>query len=141
MTSAKPVQQSQPASNADPRWTAIATRDKRSDGKFFYSVRTTGVYCRPSCPARPARRENVEFHATAEEAARAGFRPCKRCRPDRNSRADAALRAAIVQHWPLTSRVSSRTHASASIFRSMCAAQPFSNESGGHCGRLARGLP
>ncbi len=97
MSSAKPMQQSQPASNADPRWTAIATRDKRSDGEFFYSVKTTGVYCGPSCPARPARRENVEFHATAEEAERAGFRPCKRCRPDRNSRADAALRAAIVQ--------------------------------------------
>jgi len=97
MTSAKPMQQSQPARNADPRWTAIATRDKRSDGEFFYSVKTTGVYCGPSCPARPARRENVEFHATAEEAERAGFRPCKRCRPDRNSRADAALRAAIVQ--------------------------------------------
>ena len=64
MTSAKPMQQSQPARNADPRWTAIAMRDKRSDGEFFYSVRTTGVYCRPSCAARPARRENVEFHAT-----------------------------------------------------------------------------
>jgi AraC family transcriptional regulator of adaptative response/methylated-DNA-[protein]-cysteine methyltransferase len=97
MTSVKPMQQSPPARNADPRWTAIATRDKRSDGEFFYSVRTTGVYCRPSCGARPARRENVEFHATAEEAERAGFRPCKRCRPDRNSRADAALRAGIAR--------------------------------------------
>src|SRR5258708_36214474 len=97
MTSVKPMQQSPPARNADPRWTAIATRDKRSDGEFFYSVRATGVYCRPSCAARPARRENVEFHATAEEAERARFRPCKRCRPDRNSRADAALRAGNVQ--------------------------------------------
>jgi AraC family transcriptional regulator of adaptative response/methylated-DNA-[protein]-cysteine methyltransferase len=97
MTSAKPMQQSQPASNADPRWTAIATRDTRSDGEFFYSVRTTGVYCRPSCAARPARRENVAFHTTAEEAERAGFRPCKRCKPDRNSRADAALPVAIVK--------------------------------------------
>jgi AraC family transcriptional regulator, regulatory protein of adaptative response / methylated-DNA-[protein]-cysteine methyltransferase len=96
MTSAKPMQQSQPASTADPRWTAIATRDTRSDGEFFYSVRTTGVYCRPSCAARP-RRENVAFHASAEEAERAGFRPCKRCRPDRLSSSDAALRVAIVK--------------------------------------------
>ena len=97
MTSANPMQQSQPASNADPRWTAIATRDTRSDGEFFYSVRTTGVYCRPSCAARPARRENVAFHTTAEEAERTGFRPCKRCRPDRISSPDAALRVAIVK--------------------------------------------
>jgi AraC family transcriptional regulator of adaptative response/methylated-DNA-[protein]-cysteine methyltransferase len=97
MVSAKPMQQSQPASDADPRWIAIATRDTGSDGEFFYSVRTTGVYCRPSCAADPARRENVAFHATAEEAERAGFRPCKRCRPDRISSPDAALRVAIVK--------------------------------------------
>ena len=95
MTSAKPMRQSQPPSGSDPRWTAIATRDTRSDGQFFYSVRTTGVYCRPSCAARPAKRENVAFHATAQEAERAGFRPCKRCRPDRIS--GAALRVAIVK--------------------------------------------
>jgi AraC family transcriptional regulator, regulatory protein of adaptative response / methylated-DNA-[protein]-cysteine methyltransferase len=97
MASAKPMQQSQPASDADPRWAAIATRDTRSDGEFLYSVRTTGVYCRPSCAARPARRENVGFHATAKEAERAGFRPCKRCRPDRISSPDATLRVAIVR--------------------------------------------
>ncbi|HYM47627.1 MAG TPA: bifunctional DNA-binding transcriptional regulator/O6-methylguanine-DNA methyltransferase Ada, partial [Burkholderiaceae bacterium] len=51
-------------------------------GKFFYSVKTTGVFCRPSCAARSARPENVEFHATAADAERAGFRPCKRCKPD-----------------------------------------------------------
>jgi AraC family transcriptional regulator of adaptative response/methylated-DNA-[protein]-cysteine methyltransferase len=70
------------ATVSDPRWTAVATRDPRADGKFFYSVRTTGVYCRPSCGARSARPENVEFHATAGDAERAGFRPCKRCKPD-----------------------------------------------------------
>ena len=58
------------------------TRDPQADGKFFYSVRTTGVYCRPSCGARSARPENIEFHATAADAERAGFRPCKRCKPD-----------------------------------------------------------
>ena len=66
----------------DPRWAAVVARDPKVDGKFFYSVRTTGVYCRPSCGSRRARRENVAFHATAAAAERAGFRPCKRCKPD-----------------------------------------------------------
>ncbi|HLK40523.1 MAG TPA: bifunctional DNA-binding transcriptional regulator/O6-methylguanine-DNA methyltransferase Ada [Polyangiaceae bacterium] len=66
----------------DPRWIAIRTRDARADGTFFYSVRTTGVYCRPSCGARPPLPRNVAFHPTAADARRAGFRPCKRCRPD-----------------------------------------------------------
>ena len=64
---------------ADPRWAVVCAR---GEGEFFYSVRTTGVYCRPSCAARPARPENVAFHATRAEAERAGFRACKRCKPD-----------------------------------------------------------
>ena len=64
------------------RWAAVQRRDARADGSFFYSVRTTGVYCRPSCAARLARRENVAFHADAAAAEQAGFRPCKRCRPN-----------------------------------------------------------
>jgi AraC family transcriptional regulator of adaptative response/methylated-DNA-[protein]-cysteine methyltransferase len=72
----------------DPRWAAVAARDPKADGGFFYSVRTTGVYCRPSCAARLARPENVSFHATAEAAQRAGFRPCKRCKPDQAARAE-----------------------------------------------------
>ncbi|HEX9622217.1 MAG TPA: bifunctional DNA-binding transcriptional regulator/O6-methylguanine-DNA methyltransferase Ada [Polyangiaceae bacterium] len=66
----------------DPRWTAVCARAPGADGTFFYSVKTTGVYCRPSCAARRARPENVAFHASAADAERAGFRPCKRCRPD-----------------------------------------------------------
>lgn len=66
----------------DPRWSAVRARDARADGTFFYSVETTGVYCRPSCAARPARPENVAFHATATAAERAGFRPCRRCKPN-----------------------------------------------------------
>lgn len=66
----------------DPRWAAVVARDPNSDGAFYYSVRTTGVYCRPSCASRRARPENVEFHATREAAERAGFRPCRRCKPD-----------------------------------------------------------
>src|SRR5215467_3799809 len=65
----------------EARWTAVRRRDRRADGAFYYSVRTTGVYCRPSCAARQARRENVRFHVTAADAESAGFRPCKRCRP------------------------------------------------------------
>lgn len=64
------------------RWAAVIAKDRAADGEFFYSVRTTGVYCRPSCAARPARRENVAFHLTVSAAEVAGFRPCKRCKPD-----------------------------------------------------------
>src|SRR4029453_17691600 len=66
----------------DARWKAVKRRDHAADGAFVYSVRTTGVYCRPSCAARLPRRENVAFHQTCADAERAGFRPCKRCRPN-----------------------------------------------------------
>lgn len=70
-----------PFTSDDQRWAAVVAHDRRADEVFWYSVRTTGVYCRPSCPARTARRENVAFHLTRADAERAGFRPCKRCRP------------------------------------------------------------
>ena len=60
----------------DSRWAAILTRDPAADGTFYYSVRTTGVYCRPSCAARQPLRENVRFHATCADAEQAGFGPC-----------------------------------------------------------------
>lgn len=63
------------------RYEAVRERDARAEGVFFYSVVTTGVYCRPTCAARLALRSNVEFHRTREDAERAGYRPCKRCRP------------------------------------------------------------
>jgi AraC family transcriptional regulator of adaptative response/methylated-DNA-[protein]-cysteine methyltransferase len=66
----------------EDRWSALLRRDRAADGVFYYAVRTTGVYCRPSCAARRARRENVSFHVDRADAERAGFRPCKRCRPD-----------------------------------------------------------
>jgi len=68
----------------DPRWAAVLARDPAADGRFWYSVRTTGVYCRPSCASRRARPENVHFHDTPQDAERAGYRPCRRCRPDRD---------------------------------------------------------
>ncbi|MGN6109419.1 MAG: bifunctional DNA-binding transcriptional regulator/O6-methylguanine-DNA methyltransferase Ada [Kofleriaceae bacterium] len=78
----------------EARWAAVAARDPSADDQFYYSVKTTGVYCRPSCPARLARRSNVAFHATCVDAERAGFRACRRCRPDEPPR--AARQAAIV---------------------------------------------
>src|SRR5437762_13619722 len=66
----------------DDRWKAVARGDRNADGKFCYAVKTTGVYCRASCSARLARRENVQFHASCEDAERAGLRPCKRCQPN-----------------------------------------------------------
>jgi AraC family transcriptional regulator, regulatory protein of adaptative response / methylated-DNA-[protein]-cysteine methyltransferase len=72
----------------DERWDAVRRHDPAAVGAFVYSVRTTAVYCRPSCAARLPRRENVRFHATCAHAEQAGFRPCKRCRP--NGRGPAA---------------------------------------------------
>jgi AraC family transcriptional regulator, regulatory protein of adaptative response / methylated-DNA-[protein]-cysteine methyltransferase len=69
-------------SNDGDRWAAVIRRDRSADGVFYYSVLTTGVYCRPSCSSRLARRENVDFHASCKDAEKAGFRPCKRCRPN-----------------------------------------------------------
>src|SRR5690348_9294490 len=85
-----------PFSSDDERWAAVVGRDRRADGAFYYAVLTTGVYCRPSCAARRARRENVRFHASCAEAERAGFRPCKRCRPQ-DAAAGGQHAAAVAQ--------------------------------------------
>lgn len=79
----------------DERYAAVQRRDRSQDGAFFYGVQTTGVYCRPSCAARLARRENVSFHPTCAAAERAGFRACKRCRP--NEASQEARRAETVR--------------------------------------------
>ena len=78
----------------DPRWRAVAARDRAADGKFVYGVRTTGIYCRPSCPSRRPKRENVGFFPTCKAAERAGFRPCMRCKPDEAGREE--MHAAVV---------------------------------------------
>jgi len=85
---------------SDPRWTKVLARDPKADGSFVYSVRTTGVYCRPSCGARAARPENVSFHRSTAEAEREGFRPCLRCRPKQISVAEqhAALVAELCRY-------------------------------------------
>jgi AraC family transcriptional regulator, regulatory protein of adaptative response / methylated-DNA-[protein]-cysteine methyltransferase len=66
----------------DPRWARIVARDKMADGQLWYSVATTGVYCRPSCPSRIANPGNVQLHDSLESARATGFRPCRRCNPD-----------------------------------------------------------
>lgn len=66
----------------DPRWARVIARDKAADGQLWYSVTTTGIYCRPSCPSRTANPKNVTLHDTIESARATGFRPCKRCNPE-----------------------------------------------------------
>ncbi|MGB7043941.1 MAG: Ada metal-binding domain-containing protein, partial [Methylocella sp.] len=66
----------------DACYRAISTRDARFDGQLFVGVKTTGIYCRPICPARTPKSENVVFYPTAAAAQAAGFRPCLRCRPE-----------------------------------------------------------
>ncbi|MBT2388542.1 helix-turn-helix domain-containing protein [Streptomyces sp. ISL-1] len=87
-------------SSEDSRYEAVSSRDARFDGVFFFAVSTTGIYCRPSCPAITPKRRNVSFYRTAAAAQGAGFRACRRCRPDAvpgsaewNARADVVGRA------------------------------------------------
>lgn len=68
-------------SDDERSWRAVRTRDRRYDGAFYYAVASTGVFCRPSCPSRRPKRENVAFYASCRDAEKAGFRPCKRCKP------------------------------------------------------------
>ena len=76
-----------PSSSDAAAWRAIATRDASADGRLFYGVTSTGVYCRPSCPSRRPRRENVRFFSSASAAEHGGFRACRRCRPNDVTRA------------------------------------------------------
>ena len=72
--------------DANLAWAAFEARDRTRDGQFVGAVKTTGIYCKPSCPARRPKRERVTFYSSAEEARADGFRPCLRCRPDEVSR-------------------------------------------------------
>ncbi len=66
----------------EEKWKAVLSCDTAYDGQFFYGVKTTGIFCRPSCKSKSPKRKNVEFFDTEEQARRRGLRPCKRCRPD-----------------------------------------------------------
>jgi AraC family transcriptional regulator of adaptative response/methylated-DNA-[protein]-cysteine methyltransferase len=89
MNSAMQVPDKKPPMVADPNWQAVLKRDPRLDGVLFYAVRSTGIYCRPSCPSRRPRREHVQFFFEPKAAESAGYRPCRRCRP-REDRAQSA---------------------------------------------------
>ena len=84
----------EPVANQTRMWRSVLEREARADGKFVYAVRTTGIYCRPSCPSKRPRRDSVEFYPAPREAERAGYRPCKRCEPHQLDRQRAAVLAA-----------------------------------------------
>jgi AraC family transcriptional regulator, regulatory protein of adaptative response / methylated-DNA-[protein]-cysteine methyltransferase len=92
MTETRQAEALRPARDEE-RWQAVKRRDPAFDGKFVFAVRTTGVVCRPSCASRPAKRENVSFFSSLAEAETAGYRACKRCRPDRLGAPDPQVEA------------------------------------------------
>src|SRR5471030_879288 len=100
--------------NSDACFRAVRARDRRFDGRFFVAITSTRIYCRPICPARPAKRENMHFYSSAAAAEGAGFRPCLRCRPERApgmasvdavSRLVGAAMAGIEEHAVASGRV------------------------------------
>ena len=140
------------AADGDMRWRAVVARDASADGTFVYSVRSTGVYCRPSCPARLAKPENVRFHATAKEAERAGFRPCKRCKPNEAGLAERqAAKVAeicrfieVADHVPSLDELARRAGMSAyhfhRVFKSVTGVTPAAYARGERAKRLRKGL-
>lgn len=84
-----------PLIDLDAAWTAFSTRDRAHDGRFVIAVKTTGIYCKPSCPARHPKRENVSFFRDGAQAAAAGYRACLRCKPDEVGRDRVAVAKAI----------------------------------------------
>ena len=93
MTETREPNSARTPARAEERWQAVKRRDPAFDGKFVFAVRTTGVFCRPSCASRPAKRENVSFFSTIAEAEKAGYRACKRCRPDQLGAPDPQVQA------------------------------------------------
>lgn len=136
----------------DDRWAAVVAHDRSADGRFFYSVDTTGVYCRPSCAARAPRPEHVAFHRTAADAERAGFRPCKRCQPDQPPRAERlASSIADVCRWideseqpPSLARIADRAGLSPShlhrVFKSVTGLTPKAYAEAARAKRVRDGL-
>jgi len=135
---------------SDLRWAAIVARDPH--GSFFFSVKTTGVYCRPACPARLPKREHVHFYATASEAQRAGFRPCKRCKPDQpplweQNAARIAAACRLIEEAPelpalgdLASRVGLSAYYFHRLFKSITGLTPKAYATANRTNRLRRHL-
>jgi AraC family transcriptional regulator of adaptative response/methylated-DNA-[protein]-cysteine methyltransferase len=112
----------------EQRWTIALAKDRRFDGVFVTGVHSTGIYCRPSCPARPPRRENVRFYATPADAEAAGLRACKRCRPDGVARDERAVLDSIAaikaaDEPPTLAELAARAGYSPSHFQRVFAAQ------------------
>jgi AraC family transcriptional regulator of adaptative response/methylated-DNA-[protein]-cysteine methyltransferase len=113
----------------DPRWTTVMTRNPAGDGLFVYGVRSTGVYCRPSCPARRPNPRQVSFHTGPAAAEAAGFRPCKRCRPEEIISASVAVIAAAcrtiecAETAPTAARLAASAGLSVSPFQRLFKAQ------------------
>jgi AraC family transcriptional regulator of adaptative response/methylated-DNA-[protein]-cysteine methyltransferase len=140
------------AADQDARWQAVVARDASADGSFVYSVKTTGVYCRPSCAARMAKPENVRFHASPADAKRAGFRPCKRCKPDDAGLAEqqAAKVAEICRfieradHVPSLEALAKRARMSAyhfhRVFKTVTGVTPAAYARGERAKRVREGL-
>jgi AraC family transcriptional regulator, regulatory protein of adaptative response / methylated-DNA-[protein]-cysteine methyltransferase len=93
MTETREPDTSRAPARDEELWQAVKRRDPAFDGEFLFAVRTTGVYCRPSCASRPAKRENVSFFETGAQAEKAGYRACKRCRPDKIGAPDPHIEA------------------------------------------------
>ncbi len=141
-----------PAGADEARWAAVTRRDRAADGAFVYAVRTTGVYCRPSCPARLARRENVTFHAAPADAERAGFRPCRRCRPGEASQEERRVLAvtaacrlieAAEEPPPLTELAAAAglsPHHFHRMFKRVAGVTPKAYAAAHRAGRVAAGL-
>jgi AraC family transcriptional regulator of adaptative response/methylated-DNA-[protein]-cysteine methyltransferase len=140
-------------------WEAVTRHDARFDGAFVYAVRSTGIYCRPGCPSRRPRRAQVVFFAAPKEAERAGFRACRRCKPDlsdaQGSIAAAESRGALIQRVcreleanseeaihlrTLAARVSLGPHQLARRFRSATGISPRQYADAVRLGRLKHGL-
>ena len=123
--------------DADTAWAAFMRRDRAWDGRVVGAVKTTGIYCKPSCPAKRPKREHVAFYATGEEARSAGFRACLRCKPDEVGRDREAVAAAV----KLIDRATRRTISSASSSATSACLQPNMHggfETGGRRMRSSR---
>jgi AraC family transcriptional regulator of adaptative response/methylated-DNA-[protein]-cysteine methyltransferase len=112
----------------DQRWQIARAKDRRYDGAFVTGVHSTGIYCRPSCPARPPKRENVRFYATPAEAEAAGLRACKRCAPNSVARDERAVLGAIAaikgaEEPPTLAELAGRSGYSPSHFQRVFTAQ------------------
>ncbi|MBB6123555.1 bifunctional DNA-binding transcriptional regulator/O6-methylguanine-DNA methyltransferase Ada [Sphingobium subterraneum] len=137
-----------PSIDEDAAWAAFAQRDRSQDGCFVMAVRTTGIYCRPGCPARLPKRENVAFYRNGEEARAAGFRACLRCTPDATTRDRVAVERALElmageEAWPLdrlAAEVGYAPHHFHRLFRRATGTTPAKHARALRAGRLAMAL-